>query len=230
MEKMIGILAGMGPRSTAPFIDLVIDECQKQYGAKNDEDFPQMMIYSLPTPFHVKKPINHEKMKEVLSCGLKKLEGIGVDFISMPCNTAHIYYEYLCESVKVPIINMIDECLRKIDKKCKNVSVLATVPTIKSEVYQKKLLAAGYNYVWNHEFQKRVNDIISKIKEGAPEKELSVEWDELMKQLDNESVDTAIIACTDLNVIARKEDTIKIVDSAKILAEATVKRYLEEEY
>lgn len=35
-DCMIGILAGMGPRSTAPFIDLVVNECQLQYGAKYD--------------------------------------------------------------------------------------------------------------------------------------------------------------------------------------------------
>lgn len=34
----------MGPRSTAPFIDLVITECQTQYGARDDIDFPRMMI------------------------------------------------------------------------------------------------------------------------------------------------------------------------------------------
>ena len=48
---MIGILAGMGPRSTAPFVDLVVSECRNQYGARHDIDFPPMMILSWPTPF-----------------------------------------------------------------------------------------------------------------------------------------------------------------------------------
>ncbi len=30
MAKLIGILAGMGPHSTAPFISMVVDECQRQ--------------------------------------------------------------------------------------------------------------------------------------------------------------------------------------------------------
>lgn len=50
-QPLIGILAGMGPRSTAPFVDLVIDECQSQYGATFDIDFPRMLILSQPTPF-----------------------------------------------------------------------------------------------------------------------------------------------------------------------------------
>jgi len=31
---MIGILAGMGPKSTGPFVDKVVEQCQKIYGAK----------------------------------------------------------------------------------------------------------------------------------------------------------------------------------------------------
>jgi aspartate racemase len=60
-QKTIGILAGMGPRSTAPFIDLIITQCRIQYGAKLDEEFPHMMIYSLPTPFYVDRPIDHDE-------------------------------------------------------------------------------------------------------------------------------------------------------------------------
>lgn len=38
---MIGILAGMGPKLTAPFVDKVVHLCQQIYDAKNDIDFPQ---------------------------------------------------------------------------------------------------------------------------------------------------------------------------------------------
>jgi protein-disulfide isomerase len=42
MEKpSIGILAGMGLHSTGPFIDMVVSECQRQYGARDDIDFPK---------------------------------------------------------------------------------------------------------------------------------------------------------------------------------------------
>lgn len=51
MSYSLGVLAGMGPRSTAPFIDMLVDECQKQYGARFDIDYPKMHIISLPTPF-----------------------------------------------------------------------------------------------------------------------------------------------------------------------------------
>jgi aspartate racemase len=91
-EKTIGILAGMGPRSTAPFIDLIVNQCQIQYGANLDEEFPNMMIYSLPTPFYDHRPIDHAEMKSVVKTGLKRLEAAGVSFIAIPCNTVHAYF------------------------------------------------------------------------------------------------------------------------------------------
>ena len=70
-ETMIGILAGMGPKSTGPFVDTVVAGCQTIYGAKHDMDFPHMMIYSCPTPFYIDRPIDHEAMKKRLLTGHK---------------------------------------------------------------------------------------------------------------------------------------------------------------
>ncbi|HLF03129.1 MAG TPA: aspartate/glutamate racemase family protein, partial [Anaerolineales bacterium] len=95
MIPTIGILAGMGPRSTAPFVDLVVTECQRQYGATRDLDFPPMMIYALPAPFDLDRPLDHEALRSAIGEGLRRLEATGVAFIAMPCNSAHIYYDDL---------------------------------------------------------------------------------------------------------------------------------------
>ena len=65
--RLIGILAGMGPRSTAPFVDMLVDECQRQYGARYDIDFPPMLIYALPTPFYVDRPIDHAALEAAIA-------------------------------------------------------------------------------------------------------------------------------------------------------------------
>src|SRR5215207_9036283 len=99
-STLIGILAGMGPRSTAPFVDLVVDECQRQYGARYDIDFPPMLIYSLPTPFYVDRPIDHVALEAAIGVGLRKLEQAGVTFVAMPGNSAHIYSEQLAAGIQ----------------------------------------------------------------------------------------------------------------------------------
>jgi len=102
----------MGPRSTAPFINLIITQCQIQYGAKLDEEFPQMMIYSLPTPFYVDRPIDHDEMKLVVKTRLKRLDLTGVNLIALPCNTVHAYFDDLKSSIKVKLLNIIEETMR----------------------------------------------------------------------------------------------------------------------
>ncbi len=220
--KTIGILAGMGPKSTAPFIDLVITQCQKQYGAKYDGDFPHIIIYSLPTPFFVDKPIDHEKMKKVVLEGLKRLESFGVDFIAIPCNTVHAYFDFFKRSIKVPLLNIVDETLKNLDSKRHKIALLATSATVESQVYQKGIEKSGSKYVSKPEWQKQVNTLIKKVKSGE---EVNLLWKKLLQQITKEKVDTIIIGCTDLNVLDKSKN-ITFIDSTESLAKATVKKYL----
>lgn len=126
-EKSIGVLAGMGPRSMAPFVDLIIDECQSQYGARYDNEFPKMMIYSLPTPFYIDHPINHKLMKETIIYGLQKLESTGVDFIAMPCNSAHIYFKELKESINIPLLNIVEETVKRLPTISQNITLFQLI-------------------------------------------------------------------------------------------------------
>ena len=156
-EKLIGILAGMGPRSTAPFVDLIIDECQSQYGAKYDDEFPKMMIYSLPTPFYIARPINHDLMKETIIDGLQKLESTGVNFIAMPCNSAHIYFKELKESINIPILNIVEETVKKLPTISQKVTLFSTSSTFESTIYQNGIIHNGHEFIFKQSYSKYKN-------------------------------------------------------------------------
>ncbi|CUB54563.1 amino acid racemase [Bacillus cereus] len=218
---MIGILAGMGPKSTGPFVDTVVAECQTIYGAKHDMDFPHMMIYSCPTPFYMDRPIDHEAMKKAIIEGAQKLESTGASFIAMPCNTAHLYFEELQQSLSIPILNIVDETLKAIPETAKRVALLATEATVQSGIYQDGIAKRNIEYIHYEQWQESINQIISYIKGGEIEKAHEL-WNTLVLQLRDE-VDTAIIACTDLNVVASED----FVDSSQCLAKAVVRMYVE---
>ena len=220
-ETMIGILAGMGPKSTGPFVDTVVAECQTIYGAKHDMDFPHMMIYSCPTPFYMDRPIDHEAMKKAIIEGAQKLESTGASFIAMPCNTAHLYFEELQQSLSIPILNIVDETLKAIPETAKRVALLATEATVRAEIYQDGIAKRNIDYIHYEQWQESINQIITYIKSGEV-KEAHRLWDALVLQLKDE-VDTAIIACTDLNVVANED----FVDSSQCLAKAVVRMYVE---
>ncbi|MED0873944.1 aspartate/glutamate racemase family protein [Bacillus mobilis] len=218
---MIGILAGMGPKSTGPFVDTVVAGCQTIYGAKHDMDFPHMMIYSCPTPFYMDRPIDYEAMKKAIIEGAQKLESTGVDFIAMPCNTAHLYFEELQHSLSIPILNIVDETLQTIPENIKRVALLATEATIQAGIYQDGIAKRNIEYIHHEKWQTMINQIITYIKSGEVEEARKL-WSALVLQLKDE-VDTAIIACTDLNVVANED----FVDSSQCLAKAVVRMYVE---
>ncbi len=219
-ETMIGILAGMGPKSTGPFVDTVVAGCQTIYGAKHDMDFPHMMIYSCPTPFYIDRPIDHEAMKKAIIDGAQKLESTGASFIAMPCNTAHLYFEELQRSLSIPILNIVDETLKAIPETAKRVALLATEATVQAGIYQDGIAKRNIEYIHYEKWQRMINQIITYIKSGEVEEARKL-WSALVVQLKDE-VDNAIIACTDLNVVASED----FVDSSQCLAKAVVRTYL----
>ncbi len=227
MKKSIGILAGMGPRSTSPFLELVLDQCQIQYGAKYDIDYPSIIIYSLPTPFYLDRPIDHKIMKETIIKGIQHLESTGVSCIAMPCNSAHIYFDELKERISIPLLNIVEETMTRVGSNRK-ITIFATELTFNSELYQKGILNSGNQFIFKNDWQKKINIIIQMIKEKKEISEVDLYWDELIKDAIREDVDDIIIACTDLSVLKNKfKDEVNFIDSSHALAESLIKEYLK---
>jgi aspartate racemase len=223
---LIGILAGMGPRSTAPFVDLVIDECQRQYGASDDEEFPPMMVYALPAPFYLDRPIDHGALRAAIGAGLRKLASTGVAFVAMPCNTAHIYYDDLAASIDIPLLNMVDEALRAMPVSASRIALLATRPTVEAGIYQAALTRARLELAPPDDRQGQVDRLIAAIKSSPDRREAERLWRALLAELAADGVDMALLACTDLNAVsAASPRGITLLDATQCLAAATVREW-----
>lgn len=224
---IIGILAGMGPRSTAPFIDLVVTECQRQYGATNDADFPPMLIASWPTPFYLDRPLDHAAMQSAITAGLRQLASSGVAFVALPCNSAHIYYPQLAGSIAVPLLNMIDLAVQSIPPAATRIALLATRPTIAAGLYQTALAAIGRDCIIDEAIQQQVDQLLYGIKTSSAPRALAASWRDLMRDLAHAGADTALIACTDLNVVSAAEPAeIALLDATHCLACSVVEHWL----
>jgi len=222
----IGILAGMGPRSTSPFTELMLDQCQEQYGAKYDIDYPHIMIYSLPTPFYIDKETNEDELRQSIKEGIKRLQNCGVDLIGIPCNSAHNYFEYITENITVPVLNIVNETIKGVESGLK-VSVFATEMTMKSNLYQGGIESKNCEYVFKDSWQKNINEIILRIKNNDDLEETIDMWNMLISQVKKAGVEKIIVACTDLNVVIEsKSNGIEFIDSAKALASSLIESYL----
>lgn len=221
----IGVLAGMGPRSTAPFIDRLVDECQRQYGATHDLDFPPMLIYALPTPFYLDRPLDHAALAGCIQAGLERLAGSGVALLAMPCNSAHRYYARLAGALAVPLLNMVELAVAALPPAARRVALLATRSTVEGALYQPALAAAGRACYHSQELQVQVDALIGAIKRGPPA-QARPRWRALLGLLEAARVDAALLACTDLNALQDSTPApCALVDATGALAQETIRRW-----
>jgi aspartate racemase len=222
--KIIGILGGMGPASTAMFYQEIIHQCQKQYGAKYDQDYPEMFIYNLPIPNIIEGLNDPNKVLAFLTAGAKKLDSIGADFIVIPCNTAHYFFEDIKREVSIPMLNILEETAQKVKSKgCNEIGLLATQTTIESKIYNKYFDKYGIK-ILIPEQQNRVTKVILNILAGETSQRDKKELKLITKKLINNGAESIVLGCTDIPLILKKEDVeVELFDSLRIYAESTVK-------
>lgn len=227
-KKIIGILGGMGPESTAMFYQDIIRQCQKQYGAKYDEDYPEIFIYNLPIPDVVEGIKEPSRVLPILIKGVKKLESMGADFIAVPCNTVQYFYSGLQRSVSVPLLNIVEETAKKTkSNNYKRIGLLATITTIENKIYEEILAKIGIKTIVP-EKQNKVTEIILNILAGKKLESDKSELKRIIKKMKQNGAEAVILGCTDIPALLTQDDVIiKIFDSIEVLAEATVKYAIE---
>ena len=227
-KESIGILGGMGPEATALFYQNVVKQCQVQYGARNDEDYPEMFIYNLPIPPVIDAIKERNKTLSLLTSGIEKLKNIGSDFIVIPCNTVHFFYDELVSNSNLPILNIIKETAKKIiDRKIKSVGLMATTSSINNNLYQKIFSNYGIEILLP-ERQNKINEIVTNILSGDKKEVDKDTLIEISKSLISSGAEGIILGCTELPIILNQNDVgFELFDSIGILAESTVKKALK---
>ena len=219
----IGILAGMGPRSTAPFIDMVVTEAQEQYGARDDTDFPKMMICSQPAPFYEDRPVDHAALEAATLEGLLDLEKAGVDFAAIACNTVHIYYPQLAAALKIPLLNMLELAVASIPKSAKTVALIASQATAEAGIYQKALNDCGFD-VATIDYQEAINHLLAATRTSRDGALFTQLWKNILNGIE---ADAVLVACLDLSAILPHAKTdLPIIDASQALARETIRQWL----
>lgn len=218
----IGILAGMGPRSTGPFIDLVVTECQVQYDACHDIDFPKMLICSQPAPFYEDRPVDHPALEFAIKDGLLHLEKAGCDFLAIACNTAHIYYENLAAAVGVKLLNIVELAVQALPPSAKKVAIIAAAPTVEANIFQTAIRRCGYT-LCAPDWQTDIDEMLTATRMATTPETFTSHWARLTERAEEAEVDTLLVACLDLSAVVRHAVTsIAIVDAAQCLAREIV--------
>jgi len=225
-EKVVGILGGMGSEATADFFARVIALTH----AKRDQDHLRIIVNNNPRiPDRTEAILTKdESLFPILVETAKSLEKAGVDFIVIPCNTVHYFYEDLVREISIPILHMIREVVYAVKAflpRCKRLGLIATTGTIASNLYQKEFLKVGGEVIVpDLQCQVKVMDAILRIKSGQGKDRARKELIKAANLLIERKVQALILGCTEVPLVIKTGDfTIPVFDSTRILAEATVK-------
>lgn len=224
-KKVIGVLGGMGPESTAIFYQALIKQCQKIYGAYLDGDYPEIFIYNLPIPDVVLGFEKPGKTSEILVNGSKKLIQMGADFLVMPCNTVHYFYPQIIQAISNPFICIFLATAKKIKEKgIKKVGFLSTETTLKYQSFGDDFSRNDIELILpTKNAQKQLTQIIINILAGQKNEVDKKTLITIIHDLKERGAQGIVLSCTDLPILLKQDDVeIPLFDTVDILAEVSV--------
>ena len=229
---MIGILGGMGTQAGLDFCS----KLAKLNRGKSDQNYPIFLLYNKSNiPDRKQNLKKYSKVLKSLVFGCKFLQKNKCKFISIPCNTAHYWYEDLKKKIKIPILNMPKIVYENTSKNCKigsKIGLLATETTIRTGIY-KKYFNKKYDLVSpKKKLQiESVNKSIKLVKMGRT-KEAEKAIKPAINYLLKKKCKKIILGCTELPIAIFAFKSIKKVKTSKIfldpnliLANAAMKKY-----
>ncbi|MCP4691149.1 MAG: aspartate/glutamate racemase family protein, partial [Desulfobacterales bacterium] len=143
-EKIIGIIGGMGPEATLDLYGKII----RATPAEKDQDHLRVIIDSNPkVPDRTPAIIGRgENPVPVMVESGKTLERAGVDFIVIPCISAHFFLDDLQKALGAPILSVFAAVAERIVTRhpdVKRVGLLATSGTISGGKFEARLMQNG---------------------------------------------------------------------------------------
>ena len=224
--QKIGILGGMGPSASANFYQTLVTKCQQIYHAEQDEDYPQMIINSLPIHgFDEKGQGDHEKILGQLLHGIHSLELAGADFLVMPCNTIHLFSPEINSKISIPLISLIDTTVDIVMASgIQNIAILSSQETKDTGLYSNTLKSIGlYPIVTNDKEQAHLNDIILHVMGGTQNSDDSETISSIISSMKANGAEGIILGCTELPLaVDHSKIKMKLFNSIEILAERSL--------
>lgn len=227
MKNFFTIIGGMGTMATESYIH----QLNLRTKAHKDQDYYNYTLVNHATvPDRTAYILDHtqpDPLPELLE-DFKQYATLGPDFFTLPCNTAHYFYDELAQAVDIPILHMPKETVQEIKRRypeAKKVGLVATRGTVNDGVYDKEILAAGYELARPSEAVQALTDelIYTNIKEkDHVDGEL---FSRLVAQMIAETAcDVVILGCTELSLAQERAPItdLPIVDSQSTLVDRTI--------
>ncbi len=217
----IGVLGGIGPESTTRFYKKIIGRLQQKGLIKKNEDYPQILINSIPAPELVEEDGAERKLESYIK-GLKELDRNNVDFIVMVCNTIHLYRKKFSEKIGAPILDLRSEVKKRLlESNTESVLILGSSKTIENGLYEFDELE---NYKPEKSELEKILDAVLKFNKGV-EKDLQTK--KVMKVCNKYlemGVDRVVLGCTEFAVMLEDKE-LPALNTIDVLVDTAIDKF-----
>jgi len=220
--KIIGLVGGISWTSTLDYYKFINEGVNAKLGGLN---FAECIIYSLN--FGDIYTQSWDNAFDLLFNACNSLKKSGADGIALCANTAHLYAERLQEAINLPVIHIVTETAKTINKKgFKKIGLLGTKFTMEMDFYRQKLESFGLEVITPEkqetreyiQFTLREELGIGFINPATKEK-----YKEIVKELVDRGAECIILGCTEIPMLVSQDDfEIPVLDTTKIHSQSIV--------
>ena len=225
-QKVIGVLGGLGPWATLDFFEKIL----RLTPAKADQDHLRIIIDNNPKIPDRSPAIlgEGEDPTPGLVATALNLQQAGADFLVIPCNTAHFFYDRIVAAVSIPVLHIMDEvaaAARDAVRDVRVLGVLATEATMASGLYHRACGRLGIEVIGpDSAGQRVVNRAIYGVKAGQMGPDVTRTLVQVSDQLLAQGAQALVLGCTELPYVLKPHDLrVPLMDSNLVLARAAVR-------
>ncbi|WP_100075597.1 aspartate/glutamate racemase family protein [Chryseobacterium camelliae] len=220
--KKVGLIGGLSWVSTLDYYTFINKGVNAQLGGLN---FAEILIYSLN--FGEIQSATWPQSFHLLLGACESMKKAGAEAIALCANTAHLFADRLEDEVGLPVIHIVSETAKAIQKTgLKKVGLLGTKFVMEMDFYKHKLEEYGLE-VLVPEDQETRDYIQYTVKEelgaGLVKPETKQEYLNIVADLEKKGAECLILGCTEIPMLLGQEDfELPVFDSTKIHSEAIV--------
>jgi aspartate racemase len=224
MEKVLGVLGGMGPLASAQFmlrLTLLTP-------AERDQEHIPTVLWSDP-----RVPDRGGSDGDPLPWLLRGIAGLkqaGCCAVVIPCNTAHLWYDRMSDAAGVPMPHIVDAAtadLARIGITPGRIGLMGTETTLRTKLYQRRLSGLGWDCIEPTEQQmaRLVTPAIRRVKANQVA-EAYEPLAEVVNDLASRGAAAVVLGCTEipLGVQAGPAERLRVpvIDTIDALARAAI--------
>lgn len=226
--RLVGILGGMGPLATLDFMHKML----RATPARRDQEHVPSVVCSIPQiPDRTEAWCGRGPSPlPALLASAARLKKAGAEVIVMPCNTAHLWFDEICEKAGMPMLHIVDAAVEDAVRGTENdgpLGLLATEATLNSGLYVDRAYGGCSAPSWvvptADEVAEFVTPGIAAVKRG--ELELGAHLlGRAAALLRARGATALVLGCTEIPIVLNEQNTLlRIVDATDSLARRAVR-------